>query len=106
MNRNNTFCFFVIEFSKSYGLIFKHFPAFTITGFAPTSKIASTVATKVCDWVITSSPSLDSDFRAVYKAAVPELTQTEVRDLNILIFDSQRSNSKYFISSFIKAVRI
>ena len=82
MNRNNTFCFFVIEFSKSYGLIFKHFPAFTITGFAPTSKIASTVATKVCDWVITSSPFFRfKDFRAVYKAAVPELTQTEVRDL-------------------------
>ena len=73
------FVFFVIAFSNSLGFIFKHFPTFTITGFAPTSKIASTVATKVWDCVITSSPFFKfKDFNAVYSAAVPELTQTEI----------------------------
>ena len=44
-------------------------------GVAPLSTIASTVATKVKDWVITSSPlPIFSEANATLKAAVPLVT--------------------------------
>ena len=52
-------------------------------GFAPDSTIASTVATKVKDWVITSSFLLiPNAASAILKAAVPELTAKAYFELN------------------------
>ena len=47
----------------------------TITGTAPIAKIDSTVATKVCAWVITSSPCfIPMATIATNCATVPEVT--------------------------------
>ena len=61
--------------SKLLGQIFRVSSTSTTIGVAPASRIASTVATKVKDWVMTSSPRpTPKAFRPAFKAAVPEET--------------------------------
>ena len=55
--------------------MFKVSSIFVIIGTAPTSRIASIVAIKLNPCVITSSPGLTPiAFKAIFIAAVPELT--------------------------------
>ena len=70
-----TFVFGVIHCSRCTGSIFRLRSSLVITGVAPNSKIASTVATNVNACVITSSPCLTPIARmATSSAAVPEDT--------------------------------
>ena len=52
------------------------------TGFALASTMASTVATNVKDWVITSSPGPCQMLLCYSNAAVPEVTARAYLDLN------------------------
>ena len=68
----------VINFGISLGSMFRDLSIFAITGLAPQSKIASTVAIKLNDCVITSSPGLiPQAFRAIFIAAVPDETAVQ-----------------------------
>ena len=65
----------VIFLRKSAGSIFKVSSISVNTGIAPTSNIASHVATKVNPWVMTSSPGpTPRAMSPTFSAAVPEVT--------------------------------
>ena len=81
MNRYNCFSFLLISFFNSFTSKFKVSSILAITGFAPQSSIASMVAIKLKDCVITSSPGFTfRAFRAILIAAVPDVTARQFFD--------------------------
>ena len=84
--RITAFVFLLIFFNKSLGSILSVLSISQQTGLAPDSIIASTVATKVKDCVITSSSffNLRVD-NATLIAAVPEVTARAYFELNFFL---------------------
>ena len=86
------FVFLLIFFFKSIGHIFNDSSIDVILGIAPISRIASIVAIKLNDCVITSSPLFTfNDFKPIFIAAVPD--ETIKQYLTLKYFLHKFSNS-------------